>query len=65
MRIYATLGSAPLGIDRMAIPKLGETNVLVSFFDYGKAFTTLGRLDEQMREKYKEMERNDPFPRGG
>lgn len=41
MRIFAVLGSAPTAPDRAAVIDAGQTDLLLSFFDYPRAFESL------------------------
>ena len=52
MRIYAVLGSAPLGADRLSFIETNEHRVLISFFDYGKSFKDLATIHPQLKAKY-------------
>lgn len=55
MRVFMTLGSAPLGADRMALAEVGTPDVLISFFDYGKAYVDLSSLTNLFKDKHEEF----------
>ncbi len=52
MKIYAVLGSAPLGADRISLVECNQRDVMLSFFDYGKSFVSLSSLNQAIKDKY-------------
>ena len=62
MRVFATLGSAPLGADRLSLVEINHPDLLLSFYDHGKGFKTLSTLAIQLREKH--YERQEKYKQG-
>lgn len=62
MRVFAVLGSAPLGRDRLSLKEINQRDVLISFFDYGKAFQDLASIDHQLTEKHQHERQDDNQP---
>lgn len=60
MRIFMTLGSAPSAPDRRAGVVAGETDMLISFYDHPKAFTTLADLAHKLLEPLPNQPKEDP-----
>ena len=58
MRIFAVLGSAPLSRDRLSLKEINQQDVLISFFDFGKGFTHLADIDQQLLDKYNHERKN-------
>ena len=52
MRVFAVLGSAPLGADRLSLLECGQQDVMLSFFDYGHSYQSLLTLTQQYKEKH-------------
>ena len=52
MIVFATMGSAPLGADRMALLEVGQEHVLLSFFDYGHAYVDFPSLIINLENKF-------------
>jgi len=58
VRFFAVLGTAPLSRDRLSLKEINQRDVLISFFNYGKAFEDLASIDQQLTEKH-QHERQD------
>ena len=52
MIVFATMGSAPLGADRMALLEVGQAAVMLSFFDYGHAYVDFPSLLINLENKF-------------
>jgi len=59
MKIYAVLGSAPLGADRISLVECEQLDVMLSFFDYGKSFVSLSSTNQAIKDKYHERQSNN------
>ena len=56
MRIFLVLGSKPAGIDRAALVGASQMDVLVSFHDCPRAFTSLSDVSRSLVLKHESME---------
>ena len=55
MRVFAVLGSAPAAADRASVVDVGQVDLLLSFFDHPKAFTSIEGITQALKDKANEL----------